>query len=169
MFSLWSVRYVLREDHPFCIKCYENVFANNCDECGKVIGIDSKVNVEEVDDIETVFDVSGSLLQREALAWELLQVQQVQDQLGGQAVWLQSWPHLLRLLLRRPVRRQVRGLQRRVQGGDEEDGVQDQTVAREVFCVLCLQEHNRNQILHPQGEWHLLHWMLWGQVRYKMH
>ena len=36
-------RYVLREDHPFCIKCYENVFANNCDDCGKVIGIDSKV------------------------------------------------------------------------------------------------------------------------------
>ena len=40
----WHVsRYVLREDHPFCIKCYENVFANNCDDCGKVIGIDSKV------------------------------------------------------------------------------------------------------------------------------
>jgi len=40
--SLAGHRYVLREDHPFCIKCYENVFANNCDECGKVIGIDSK-------------------------------------------------------------------------------------------------------------------------------
>ena len=36
-------RYVLREDFPYCIKCYENVFANNCDECGKIIGIDSKV------------------------------------------------------------------------------------------------------------------------------
>ena len=36
-------RYVLRDDHPYCIKCYENVFANNCDECGKIIGIDSKV------------------------------------------------------------------------------------------------------------------------------
>ena len=62
-------RYVLRDDHPYCIKvrekkpdesptnvssnagcttdgqllqCYENVFANNCDECGKIIGIDSK-------------------------------------------------------------------------------------------------------------------------------
>ena len=23
-------------------QCYENVFANNCDECGKIIGIDSK-------------------------------------------------------------------------------------------------------------------------------
>ena len=37
------LRYVLRDDYPFCIKCYENVFANNCDECGKIIGIDSKV------------------------------------------------------------------------------------------------------------------------------
>ena len=36
-------RYVLRDDHPYCIKCYENVFANNCDECSKIIGIDSKV------------------------------------------------------------------------------------------------------------------------------
>ena len=41
--SLAGHRYVLRDDHPYCIKCYENVFANNCDECGKVIGIDSKV------------------------------------------------------------------------------------------------------------------------------
>ena len=24
------------------LQCYENVFANNCDECGKIIGIDSK-------------------------------------------------------------------------------------------------------------------------------
>ena len=38
-----ETRYVLREDFPYCIKCYENVFANNCDECGKIIGIDSKV------------------------------------------------------------------------------------------------------------------------------
>lgn len=41
--SLAGHRYVLREDHPYCIRCYETVFANNCDECGKVIGIDSKV------------------------------------------------------------------------------------------------------------------------------
>merc|ERR1712109_179950 len=40
--SLAGHRYVLRDDHPYCIKCYENVFANNCDECCKIIGIDSK-------------------------------------------------------------------------------------------------------------------------------
>jgi len=40
--SLAGHRYVLRGDRPYCIKCYESVFANNCDECGKIIGIDSK-------------------------------------------------------------------------------------------------------------------------------
>jgi hypothetical protein len=34
--------YILRDEHPFCIKCYEETFANVCDECGKAIGIDSK-------------------------------------------------------------------------------------------------------------------------------
>lgn len=41
--SLTGQRYVLRDDHPYCIKCYENVFANTCEECNKIIGIDSKV------------------------------------------------------------------------------------------------------------------------------
>ncbi|KAI6178810.1 Lim-9 [Aphelenchoides besseyi] len=40
--SLTGQRYILRDDRPFCIKCYEEVFANTCDECGKPIGIDSK-------------------------------------------------------------------------------------------------------------------------------
>jgi hypothetical protein len=41
--SLTGNRYVLRDDHPYCIKCYESVFANQCEECNKTIGIDSKV------------------------------------------------------------------------------------------------------------------------------
>ncbi|XP_075232742.1 four and a half LIM domains protein limpet isoform X6 [Lycorma delicatula] len=40
--SLTGQRYVLRDDHPYCIKCYESVFANPCEECNKIIGIDSK-------------------------------------------------------------------------------------------------------------------------------
>ncbi|XP_045493666.1 transforming growth factor beta-1-induced transcript 1 protein isoform X2 [Colias croceus] len=40
--SLTGQRYVLRDEHPFCIKCYENAFANGCEECNKTIGIDSK-------------------------------------------------------------------------------------------------------------------------------
>lgn len=43
--SLTGQRYVLRDDHPYCIKCYESVFANPCEECNKIIGIDSKVSV----------------------------------------------------------------------------------------------------------------------------
>lgn len=42
--SLTGQRYVLRDEHPYCIRCYENVFANQCEECHKTIGIDSKVN-----------------------------------------------------------------------------------------------------------------------------
>uniref|UniRef100_A0A914DKM7 Uncharacterized protein n=1 Tax=Acrobeloides nanus TaxID=290746 RepID=A0A914DKM7_9BILA len=40
--TLTGQRYILRDDHPYCVKCYEDVFANTCDECGKPIGIDSK-------------------------------------------------------------------------------------------------------------------------------
>ncbi|XP_011267610.1 paxillin isoform X3 [Camponotus floridanus] len=40
--SLTGQRYVLRDEHPYCIKCYESVFANGCEECSKIIGIDSK-------------------------------------------------------------------------------------------------------------------------------
>ncbi|XP_058801715.1 transforming growth factor beta-1-induced transcript 1 protein isoform X1 [Phymastichus coffea] len=40
--SLTGQRYVLRDEHPYCIKCYESVFANGCEECHKIIGIDSK-------------------------------------------------------------------------------------------------------------------------------
>lgn len=42
--TLTGQRYVLRDEHPYCIKCYESVFANPCDECDKIIGIDSKVS-----------------------------------------------------------------------------------------------------------------------------
>ena len=41
--SLTGHRYILREEHPYCIKCYENLFANTCEECKTTIGTDSKV------------------------------------------------------------------------------------------------------------------------------
>ncbi|XP_071549330.1 prickle planar cell polarity protein 3-A isoform X2 [Panulirus ornatus] len=40
--TLTGQRYVLKDDHPYCIKCYEAVFANSCEDCSTVIGIDSK-------------------------------------------------------------------------------------------------------------------------------
>ena len=80
--SLAGHRYVLRDDHPYCIKCYENVFANNCDECGKIIGIDSKVSLHvwqnpSLRDMSVerlmichgvAFNFEGLVLQRETLA-----------------------------------------------------------------------------------------------------
>ena len=42
--SLTGHRYILREEHPYCIKCYENLFANTCEECKTPIGTDSKVS-----------------------------------------------------------------------------------------------------------------------------
>ncbi|KAG1706990.1 Protein prickle [Nymphon striatum] len=41
--TLTGQRYVLRDEHPYCTNCYEQVFANQCEECSKSIGIDSKV------------------------------------------------------------------------------------------------------------------------------
>ncbi|XP_071043944.1 four and a half LIM domains protein 2 isoform X2 [Parasteatoda tepidariorum] len=40
--SLTGHRYVLKEEHPYCVRCYEQVYANSCEECSKPIGIDSK-------------------------------------------------------------------------------------------------------------------------------
>ncbi|XP_031342257.1 zinc finger protein 3 isoform X1 [Photinus pyralis] len=40
--SLTGQRYVLRDEHPYCVQCYETVFANSCEKCSKTIGIDSK-------------------------------------------------------------------------------------------------------------------------------
>jgi len=41
--NLTGHRYILRDDKPFCIKCYEDLFANKCDDCKQAIGTDFKV------------------------------------------------------------------------------------------------------------------------------
>jgi len=43
--SLTGHRYVLRDEHAYCINCYETMFAHVCEECKTVIGTDSKVSV----------------------------------------------------------------------------------------------------------------------------
>jgi len=40
--SLTGSRYILKDDHPYCIGCYEEQFAHDCEECKKKIGTDSK-------------------------------------------------------------------------------------------------------------------------------
>lgn len=41
--SLFGKKYILREDSPYCIKCYESLYSNSCEECKKPIGCDCKV------------------------------------------------------------------------------------------------------------------------------
>lgn len=41
--NLTGHRYILRDEKPFCIKCYEQLFANRCEECKDIIGTDFKV------------------------------------------------------------------------------------------------------------------------------
>lgn len=40
--SLAGQRYAVKDDHPYCIKCFERVFANKCNACETIIGIDSE-------------------------------------------------------------------------------------------------------------------------------
>lgn len=40
--NLTGYRYILRDEKPFCIACYERLFANHCEECKGTIGTDHK-------------------------------------------------------------------------------------------------------------------------------
>ena len=40
--SLSGCRYILKDEQPHCIGCYEQLFANSCEECENKIGTDSK-------------------------------------------------------------------------------------------------------------------------------
>ncbi|XP_044781661.1 four and a half LIM domains protein 2 isoform X1 [Bubalus bubalis] len=40
--SLFGRKYVLREEQPYCVACFEALFASTCEECGKLIGCDCK-------------------------------------------------------------------------------------------------------------------------------
>ena len=42
--NLAGSRYILKDERPYCIKCYEDRFANTCEECRRKIGTDSKVS-----------------------------------------------------------------------------------------------------------------------------
>ncbi|XP_063403214.1 prickle planar cell polarity protein 3-like isoform X3 [Mytilus trossulus] len=40
--KLVACRYILKEEQPYCIPCYQEQFAHNCEECKKAIGPDYK-------------------------------------------------------------------------------------------------------------------------------
>lgn len=41
--SLFGKKYVLREENPYCVKCYESLYSNTCEECKKPIGCNTRV------------------------------------------------------------------------------------------------------------------------------
>ncbi|KTF72867.1 hypothetical protein cypCar_00037001 [Cyprinus carpio] len=40
--SLYGKKYVLRDENPYCVKCYESLYSNTCEECKKPIGCNSR-------------------------------------------------------------------------------------------------------------------------------
>ncbi|XP_031814651.1 four and a half LIM domains protein 2 isoform X1 [Sarcophilus harrisii] len=40
--SLFGRKYILREEDPYCVKCFESLYSNTCEECKKPIGCDCK-------------------------------------------------------------------------------------------------------------------------------
>ncbi|XP_007572526.1 four and a half LIM domains protein 2-like [Poecilia formosa] len=40
--SLYGQKYILREEYPYCIKCYEALFSSMCEKCKKLISCTSK-------------------------------------------------------------------------------------------------------------------------------
>lgn len=42
--SLFGKKYVLREENPYCVKCYESLYSNSCEDCKKPIGCNSRVS-----------------------------------------------------------------------------------------------------------------------------
>lgn len=104
--TLTGQRYILRDEHPYCIKCYEEVFANTCDECGKAIGIDSKVSPSK-ELLMTISTFTGLVIQRETLARGMFPLFHVSFLLGRSAVWKQKRANLLLKLLRSSLRYQM--------------------------------------------------------------
>lgn len=41
--SLFGKKYVLREENPYCVKCYESLYSNTCEDCKKPIGCNTRV------------------------------------------------------------------------------------------------------------------------------
>ena len=45
--SLYGRKYIQSEDNPYCIPCYDSLFANTCDECKELIGHDARVSFQQ--------------------------------------------------------------------------------------------------------------------------
>lgn len=45
MASLLGKKYVLKDDNPYCVSCYDRIFSNYCEECKEPIESGSKVGL----------------------------------------------------------------------------------------------------------------------------
>lgn len=94
--SLYGKKYVLREENPYCVKCYESLYSNTCEDCKKPIGCNSRVSEvtrqvanqssENPSPARPSAAPAGSVLQGPPLARGLLHMLPVQTLTGGQAL-----------------------------------------------------------------------------------
>ncbi len=49
-------RYIMREGKPYCLSCFDCMFAEYCDACGEVIGVDQG---EEENPVESSVERGG--------------------------------------------------------------------------------------------------------------
>lgn len=40
--SLYGCRFVNKDSHPYCVKCYNDMFAHHCNDCSEIISVDNK-------------------------------------------------------------------------------------------------------------------------------
>ena len=102
-FSCWHCdtkltghKYVLTDQRPTCISCYETHFASNCQTCGKLIGLESRDMSYKVKFYhQSFFQSYLKHLSGSALAWVVFPVWQVWCQLGQPVIRCHPEKHSL--------------------------------------------------------------------------
>lgn len=61
--KLVACRYIVKEENPHCIPCYQELYAHNCEECKKPIGPDYKVG-----DLPRLVKIKGCYCQEIAIS-----------------------------------------------------------------------------------------------------
>ena len=49
--NLGGQRYIMREGRPYCLTCFDCMFAEYCDACGETIGVDQGICTSLIDSI----------------------------------------------------------------------------------------------------------------------
>lgn len=61
--KLVACRYIVKDENPHCIPCYQELYAHNCEECKKPIGPDYKVG-----DLLRLVEIKGCYCQEIAIS-----------------------------------------------------------------------------------------------------